>query len=81
MGEIRLAVVTAKANDKTKKQLNEMIGEDRVKYFEPFSYAEMQKLAAAGFSKEEIAAERFDKFRNIDARFIETKSKARMGNV
>ena len=34
-----------------------------------------------GFSKEEIAAERFDKFRNIDARFIETKSKARMGNV
>ncbi|MCR4675939.1 MAG: hypothetical protein K5634_01770 [Sphaerochaetaceae bacterium] len=56
MSTIRLAVVTAKVNEKTKQKLNEMIGEGKVKYFEPFSFVEMQKLAASGMSREEIIA-------------------------
>ena len=34
-----------------------------------------------GFSADEIAAERFGKFRNIDERFLEKESRARMGNI
>lgn len=56
MKKINLAIVTAKVNEKTKQKLNEMIGEEHIKYFEPFSFVEMQKLAASGCTREEIIA-------------------------
>lgn len=54
MSEIRSAVVTAKTSEKVRATLNALIGEDKIKYFEPFSFKEMQMMAAAGKSKEEI---------------------------
>jgi len=54
MSEIRSAIVTAKTSEKVRATLNALIGEDRIKYFEPFSFKEMQMMAAAGKSREEI---------------------------
>ena len=54
MSQIRLAVVTAKTSDKERKTLSSLIGEERIKYFEPFSFKEMQMMAAAGKTREEI---------------------------
>ena len=54
MREIKAAVVTAKISEENKIKLNEMIGEERITYFDPFSYPEMLKMAAKGATKEEI---------------------------
>lgn len=54
MSKIRSAIVTAKTSEKVRATLNALIGEDKIKYFEPFSFKEMQMMAAAGKSKEEI---------------------------
>jgi acetyl-CoA carboxylase carboxyl transferase alpha subunit len=37
--------------------------------------------ALEAFSKDEIAAERYEKFRNIDERFLAEESRVRMGNI
>ena len=52
--EILSAIVTAKTTEKVRQTLDSLIGKGRVKYFEPFSFKEMQVMAAAGKSKEEI---------------------------
>lgn len=54
MREIKAAVVTAKISEANKRKLDSLIGEGRITYFEPFSYPEMLKMAAAGAAKEEI---------------------------
>lgn len=54
MREIKAAVVTARISAANRHKLDEMIGEGRVTYFEPFSYPEMLKMAANGATREEI---------------------------
>lgn len=54
MAEIRSMIVTAKIGDNNRAELESMVGKDNIKYFEPFSFPEMMKMAAAGKSREEI---------------------------
>ncbi len=54
MPEIRQMVVTAKIDEKNKAILESLVGSDHIKYFEPFSYPQMMKMAAMGKTKEEI---------------------------
>ena len=54
MRQIRLAIVTAKVSEKVREKLDLMIGAGKVKYFEPFSFKEMQAMAASGATREQI---------------------------
>lgn len=71
MSEIRSAIVTANISEENKKRLDALIGEGKVTYFEPFSFPEMQKMAAKGFSKEEIMKAHKDYKDSVKQAFIE----------
>lgn len=71
MGVINSAIVTAPISEENRKRLNDLIGEDRITYFKPFSFPEMQKMAAQGASKEDIMKAQRDFKESVKAAFVE----------